>query len=196
MYIICGRAQRNGNRFYETLRAGVLPSGCERAECEGQPVCLLPDNSAWMFIRTELQIKNKTCIQLHAADITERWALAAQLRAQESELMRHSEELKDTMASLHILCREREIQRVKTRAHDILGGRLTILIHALRSGRTQDLLHINLEDLLRALQGDGTDAPQNQWEALCRAYVSIGVELCLDGALPGEGRQETEVRLL
>ena len=105
MTILTGTVHRNCRIFYEALASGEFQDGCQKTEFEGHIVCLLPDQSAWMFTRTELQIRNKPYIQLLAADITERWTLTAQLLQHEDQLKLYGSELTDTIANLHILYR-------------------------------------------------------------------------------------------
>lgn len=187
MLKLTGKVRRNGNHFYDLLLSGELLAGCQTTEYEGQVVCLLPDGTAWMFTRTELSIRNKKYIQLVAADVTQRWALTAQLQQQEDLLRQRGEELRETIADVHILSRERETQKAKIRAHDILGQRLSLLLRTVRSRQAldYDLLHGLAQGLLDDLNASqGTPIPQDEFESLRQAFQSIGVEIRLDGDLP------------
>jgi len=189
---ITGKIQRNGWHFYCTLTSGVLRPGCQKTEFEGQIVCLLPDGSAWMFTRTELPIGKKIYIQLTAADITERWELTAQLQRQGIQLEQSGEELKRTIANLHILSREREAQKAKMRAHDILGQRLSLLLRTVRNERDIRLEQALDHDLLRPLSlglidellSGSEPSPQDALEELRQGFGSIGVNIRLEGKLP------------
>jgi len=122
-------------------------------------------------------------------DITKRWALTEQLRQQETELKLRSGELKDTIANLHILRREEELQNTKLRAHDILGGLLTMLLHAIRNEQALDLDMLRIQS--RSLQhnlitGQGAACARDKLNSLRRSFETIGVEIQLDGDLPGD----------
>jgi len=122
-------------------------------------------------------------------DITKRWALTDQLRQQETELKLRGDELKDTIANLHILSREKELQNTKLRAHDILGGWLTMLLHAIRNEQAIDLdiLRIQSRSLPHNLiTGHGAASPRDKLNSLQRSFETIGVEILLDGDLPGD----------
>jgi len=189
MTILTGKIHRNANQFYEALVSGELRGGCNTAEYDEQIVCRLPDQTAWIFAKTKLQIRNKTYIQLTADDITERWALTEQLRQQETELKLRGDELKDTIANLHILSREKELQNTKLRTHDILGGWLTMLLHAIRNEQVLDLdmLRIQSRSLPRNLTvGQGVASARDKFDSVRRSFETIGVEIHLDGDLPGD----------
>lgn len=199
MKVIVGRIQRNGNYFYELLAMGDMQPGCQKAELEGQIVCLLPDETAWMFTKTELQIKRKKYIQLTATDITRRWALTARLQQQEAKLKSKQEELSRALKSLHILSHEKETQKAKMRAHDILGQRLTLLLRTIRSDQAldYDLLRSLSQGLLDDLKADkNAPFPQDELDGLQQAFGSIGVEIEQNGKLPEDrayGRLFTDI---
>jgi len=122
-------------------------------------------------------------------DVTKRWALTEQLRQQETELKLRGDELKDTIANLHFLSREKELQDTKLRTHDILGGWLTMLLHAIRNEQAIDLdmLRIQSRSLPHNLiTGHGAATPLDKLNSLRRSFETIGVEIHLDGDLPGD----------
>lgn len=186
---IAGRIYRNGSQFYELLAAGNIAESCRRAELERQIVCLLPDGKAWMFSRTELEMGRKKYIQLAATDITRRWALTEQLRRQEAELKSKGEELSRAIARLHILSRERETQKAKMRAHDVLGQRLTLLLRAIDGEQAgdRDLILSLSQGLLEDLKEEGKKpSPQEELAGLQQLFGSIGVDIALEGELPAD----------
>ena len=186
---ITGRFCRNANQFYELLASGGMQEDCRRANLEGQIVCLLPGGRAWMFTRTELEIKGEKYIQLTATEITERWALTAQLQRQESELKAKGEELSRAVAGLHTLSREKVTHRAKMQAHDVLGQRLTLLMRAIRSEHVldYDLLRSLSQGLLKDLKGGKKrPSPREELESLRQVFGSIGVEIELSGELPAD----------
>lgn len=193
MSVITGGISYNGNHFYELLTEGNVEPGCQRSEFEGQIVCLLPDETAWMFTRTELQIKRKGYIQITATDITKRWTLTAQLLRQESELKIKGEKLSQTIDRLHILSWERETQKAKMRAHDILGQRLTLLLRTIHSEQAldYDLLRSFSQELLDDLKANkSVSPPQDELDTLQQVFGSIGVDIKLDGKLPKNRTKE------
>ena len=186
MMTLTSSVQHSSRDFYGLLSHGELQPGCRKTEFEGKIVCLLPDHSAWMFTRTNLRIGRKTYLQLTAADITERWELTAQLQRQNGQLAQKSGELRRTIENLHALNLERETQKAKTRAHDVLGQRLSLLQRAVRGERPDyDLLRSLSQGLLEELRV-GREAPcaQEFLDSLRRDFRLIGVEIALEGPLP------------
>ncbi len=188
MTVLTGRVHRNGNDFYDLLQSGDVLPGCVKSELERQIVYLLPDNSAWMFTKTELQIKRRTYIQLTAADITERWRLTGQLRERESRLSQRREELSAAIANINTLSRERETQRAKLRTHDILGERLTLLLRAIRTEQAPDyeLLHTLTGGLSGVIKAAGASA-RDELDSLVNTFGALGVAVEISGELPGDG---------
>ncbi len=185
---LTGYVHRNGNTFSELLLTGDVLPGCKKRELERQVVYLLSDHSAWMFTWTELQLKRKIYVQLTAADITERWELTEQLQGQEEKLKQRRDEISAAIANLHKLSRERETQKAKMRAHDILGERLTLLLRAIRSEQAPEY------DLLRALSGGLIDelkaaedmTPQDKLDSLVNIFGTLGVSIETIGELPND----------
>ena len=186
MTVITGRIHRNARDFYDMLMSAELAIGCRKAEFEGQILYILPDETAWVFTRTEMQIENKRYIQLTATDITEQWALTAQLQQQEALLKLRGEELCEMIGGLQTLSRTREFQNAKLRAHDILGQRLTLLLHAVSSGQTPDynLLGAQLESLLDDLKFGQNTSHWDRLDSFRRTFKAIGVKIHLNRDLP------------
>ena len=192
MMVLTGRIHRNSRNFYEQLVFDDILPGCRKTEYEGQIVCLLPDETAWVFTRTEIQTRNKLYIQLTATDITQRWALTDELRRQEELLILRGEELKDMIVGLQALNKTRELQNAKLRAHDILGKRLTMLLHSVNSGQTldYDLLRTQLQSLLVDLKsGQSAALPQEKLDNLQHTFQTIGVKILINGNIPSDEKK-------
>lgn len=189
---ITGEAQRNAALFYERLKNGSYDDTCERTELDDQAVCLLPDGTAWMFTKTDMEIKGRLYVQLTASDVSERYRLTAELKERDTALKKRSEELKQTIANLQDLSRERELAKAKLRAHDVLGQRLTVLLRMVRGDQVLDvpLLKSLSKGLLQELSvRPDVPAPSEELESLQQIFGSIGVEVRFDGELPGDDTQ-------
>ena len=187
MISLTGRVHRNANHFYDALVSGALVPGCRTTQYEGQIVCLLPSGAAWLFTRMSLDINHEPYFQLSAADISERWALTAQLQHQEELLVQSSQELQSMMMNLQSLSQSKELQNAKLRAHDILGKRLTMLLHIANSGKPMDyrVLRDQLQSLGEDLKSNQSAAsPKEKLDSLQSLYATIGVDILLEGTLP------------
>ncbi|MDR1692501.1 MAG: hypothetical protein LBR72_04020 [Oscillospiraceae bacterium] len=192
MVATTGTLHRNGRQFYASLTLGELTPGCSLTWYEGQSVCTLPDGSAWLFVMSAIQIKNKKVRQLTAAEISERLTLTTELWEKNKELARRQAELNATMANLHVLSREQETQRAKMRAHDILGERLTLMLRFLRGEREMEYptlrsLSRELIDELKAAQNEVT--LRDRLDVLTRVFASVGVRILYSGELPEDAER-------
>jgi signal transduction histidine kinase len=195
MITITGKIRRNGKRFHKMLEEGKIEPRCRITSFEGRDVCLLPDDTAWMFTTNEIIIGKKQYTQATATEISERWKLTEELRLQNEMLTRRRNELSETIDNLHILSRERETQKARMRAHDILGERLTLLMHAVHGEQAVDhaMLRTLADGLLDKLKtGQGEPSPADALEIMKREFVTIGVEIIFDGKIPED---ETKGRL-
>jgi nitrate/nitrite-specific signal transduction histidine kinase len=189
MLAMTGVLQRNGRRFCELLASGEMRPNCLKTEDERQTIYTLPDKSVWMFTRTELRIRGRRYIQLTATDITERYHLTEKLRQQERLLELRSKQLKDTIANLQTLSRERELQKAQLRAHDRLGQRLTLLLRAVRNNQNLDIgllrsLSKGLKDDL--YEEENRIIPKDMLKSLRQTFEAFGVQKHIDGELPDD----------
>ena len=187
MILLTGRIHRDNRYFYDQLVSGELLPGCRKIEYESQMVCLLPDKTVWMFTGAEIQVRNKRYIQLTATDITQQWALTAELQRQEELLLNQCDELRKMTDDLYVLSKTRELQNAKLRAHDILGQLLTMLLHSINSEQAldYDIFCTQLLNLLNDLKSDQSAASfREKLDILQRTFKTVGVEIQLDGPLP------------
>ncbi len=187
MTVITGGIRRNGELFFRLLASEEINPECKITWFEGENACLLPDGTVWLFARADLAIRGKKYTQFTASNITERWKLTATLQGQNEELRQRQEELVETLGNLQTLSHERETQKARMRAHDILGGRLTLLLRTIRSAPVPDYellrsLTAGLMDELKAAENE--HSPQDDMDILKQTFESIGVGILFDGELP------------
>ena len=192
MTAITGKAQRNGRHFFSLLTLGEVKPDCNAGWFEEKNVIILPDGTTWQFEVNELPIGKKKYFQLSAIEITELWNVTSQLRLQNDTLLKRQSELYDTIAQLHLLSRERETQKAKMRAHDILGEHLAVLQRTIFNNRTPDykLLRLLSQGLLDELKAVSSDPePQEELEALKQIFKAIDVEISIIGYMPEDHRK-------
>jgi len=189
MTIITGKTQRNGRDFLSKLLFNEVEPGCITNWFEEQNIIILPDESAWQFIITELPVGKKTYIQLTATDISEQWKLTSELHRQNEMLLQRQEELNETIANLHTISRERETQRAKMRVHDKLGEHLSVLQGTIFGNQTPDysLLRSLSQGLLDDLKtSDNDPVPQAELQMIQQIFQTVGVEVVVSGTIPEE----------
>jgi len=199
MTTITGKPQRNGRQFFSMLTLGEIQPDCKASWFEDKNVIILPDEAAWQFAVTELQIGKRTYIQMTATEITEQWNLTSRLHPQNDILLQRQIELNETIANLQILSREREAQNAKMRAHDILGKHLTVLQGIVFGSQKPD--YSLLRSLSNGIMDDFNAASneptaQEELNSLKQIFTVIGVELEISGKIPDDpqrGRLFTEI---
>lgn len=192
MLAITGKIFRNAIQFYDMLISDQSEMRGKKTDLEGQNVYLLPDGTAWMFTKTEIQVRTKNYIHLSAADVSEQWALTATLQHQAQELSHKSDDVKKTIANLHILSKKRELENAKMRAHDILGQRLTVMLRIIQNEHDldYDLLTSLSKGLLAELKAEQNEArPYDELKSIQEIFAAIGVEIRFEGKLPENDQQ-------
>lgn len=192
MLAVCGQVQRNGRKFHALISSGEINPDCKKTELEGQTVILLPDSSAWIFTLAELPIGGKTYVQLTATDISERWALTAELQAQSDDLSHRQVELNEAINNLYAYTREKETQRAKTRTHDLMSERIALFQQSILQEQAPDqaLLRALSQGLLAELKATESGLlPSEELEITKKTYAAIGVEILLDGNLPEDNEK-------
>ena len=192
MLAITGKVFRNSLDFYKTIISDKYKSRYEKAQLEGQVVYLLPDNTAWMFTKTDIHFKMKNYIHISAVDVSENWALTIKLQHQDQELRQKSDKLKNTISNLQFLSKEKEIENAKMRAHDILGQRLSVLLRMIRNedNLDYDLLSSLSKGLLEDLKTEHNEASAfDELKNIQQIFSSIGVEINFKGKLPDDEEQ-------
>ncbi len=192
MLLITGEVFRDAVKFYNLLISDKYKSSYEKVQLEGQAVYLLPDETAWMFTKTDIPILRKNYIHISATDVSENWALTAKLKLQDQELRKKSNELKNTISNLHVLSKEKEIENARMRAHDILGQRLTVLLRMIQveDNLDYDLLTSLSKGLLDELKAEHNETSAfDELKSIQHIFASIGVDINFKGQLPNDEEQ-------
>lgn len=192
MIAITGRLFRNAIQFYDAVLSDKYQSRYQKIQLDGQMVCLLPDGTAWMFAKADIVIGLKNYIHISVADVTELWILTTKLQLQDQALRNKSNQLKKTMANLHTLSQEKEIESAKIRAHDILGQRLTVLLRIIQNqGKVDyDLLTSLSKGLLAELKAEHNEpSPADKLESIQHIFAAIGIDITIEGQLPDSSQE-------
>lgn len=187
MLLLTGSIYRNAIKFYEDLLSAQTSPKFDKVELEGQMVCLLPDQTAWMFTKAEIVLGHKKYSHISASDVSRQWALTTQLQQQNQALQDKSAMLKQTMSNLYTLCQEKEIENGKTRAHDVLGQRLSVMLRTIqdKKGVNHDLLSSLSKGLLEELKKEQNQTPPiQQVKNIQNIFSEIGVDIDFKGEFP------------
>lgn len=187
MCVLTGDVRRNCQAFYRLLEQGKCCDICKRLSLPGELAYALPDNTVWRFTMQELSHKKQRYFQLTAADITEQWNLICCLQKQQTALEQRQDQLKNTLEQVQELEKQEARLRIKQQLHDVLGQRIALLLHRLRSEDSPE--HAELSGLVEGLLTELTEetleeSPQKQLHSLQQTMSEIGVIVTVNGALP------------
>lgn len=187
MFDITDKIYRNSNEFYQDIIEKDNRLTIKKIELDSKVVYLLPDNSAWMFSKSDIEFRFKKYLQVSATNVSKLWSLTEQLEDQKKELLEKSINLKETIANLHILSKEKELDRARIKAHDVLGQKLSILLRIIQNQQDLDykVLKELSENLLAELKSDTLESqPEEELASIKNIFSAIGVEVLFDGKLP------------
>lgn len=187
MLAITGKVFRNSVQFYKEIVSEKYGSRYKKVELDGQLVCLLPDETAWMFTKTDISFQLNNYVHISIADVSQQWALTSKLQLKNQELNYKSEELKKTIANLHVFSKQKEIENARMRAHDILGQRLSVLLSTIKNvdNIDYDLLTSLSKGLLDELKAEQIKmGPYDELKSIQQIFSAIGVDVVFEGGLP------------
>lgn len=143
---------------------------------------------SWLFSNQIIIVNRKRYMQLLAIDITDVDILTREMEESNNELKELGGKLSTAIKNIEQLEKEREILRMKTRVHDILGQRLSILSRLLESdmnaGDTIKKIKPFLTDLTQAITETTDASPQYLLSSLTHSFALIGTIIHLKGSLP------------
>ncbi|MDL2220814.1 hypothetical protein LJC55_04015, partial [Eubacteriales bacterium OttesenSCG-928-N14] len=149
----------------------------------------LRNGGSWLICKENILRKHKVYTQILALDVTQEDILTRQVEQANVHLEKLGRELTQAIAALEQDARQQEIWRMKTRIHDEMGQRLSILQQYLQQEQTpEDLNQINtmMQGLLDVVAGESRQGLQQQLQALVQSFALIGTEIVMDGILPVE----------
>lgn len=180
MIALTGKIWRDGEHFYDLLKEEKVLQGIETNFIENQMVYSLPDGTSWMFYKSPVMLQGKNYFQITAIDVTKRWQLTKALQRQNRALQNSSEELKVTLNDLAAIRHDEALIRVKTKVHDLMSQRITLLLRALRENTLpdEDLLAQFSMDLFAEIRAEDRDiSSAEKLQSLTETFQSIGVTI-------------------
>ena len=163
--------------------------GVPEALAEGQDRLLvdLPDGKTWLFAR-DLTGGSHRLRRVVCLDVTEAVRANKALGETNRELVAAADELRACLADVGRAAQTAAYLRMRSRVHDVVGQRLSILHRYLEMGRTDPESVAELERLLSTvmadLRRDSGSSAQAELEAVVDAFALVGVEVEVRGELP------------
>lgn len=145
-----------------------------------------------LFVRDSVTVSSRPFERVVGLDVTE-YAHAYDRLAQANHLLeRAGQELQAQIEEAKKVADNAAYLRMRARAHDVIGQRLSILHRYLEEGRLDDESLEQIDPLLRSiaadLRGGGASEPAEQLSDIVHAFGLVSVQIDVEGALPEDAR--------
>ena len=183
--MLTGSLLYNGKDFFDRIFYGHVIPQCKKEKMDGPPVYTLPDHSVWRFDLHFLNIRTRKCAILVASDMTKQKEIRDRLLAQDEELEKQNEKLKTMLKNVESICQKSERLRAKSRVHDILGHRISLLLRSVREQKEPD--RALLLSIAEGLPEELSDiSPGYSLLSVTKSFENLGISVSVDGKLPPE----------
>ena len=143
-----------------------------------------------LLIEHHTRIAGKESRMILSIDVTEEQRLNRELEETNGELEIAGQKLREQLASVDQIAREESLARARSRLHDIIGQRLSILHRYLEDGPvSQDSLTKMtplLTSILEDLSSDTEVELRAELDGVASAFALVNVESEIEGNLPND----------
>lgn len=147
-----------------------------------------PSEGTWFFTKKDINTKNMNYKQILATDITEEDKLTMMLEERNQQMEALQRALEQATSNMDRLIQEKEIIRMKTQIHDVLGQRLTILGRLLEAELDTQVLEKVIQpmitDLGQMIRDPVETSPHFLLSSMAESYSLIGTNIHTTGQLP------------
>lgn len=153
---------------------------------EGIRLTISPNDTRF-FMRDEVTLHRTLCERIIAIDVTVEEDLNEHLHLANIELEESNRKLKQALTQLEETAAEEASLVMKTRVHDSIGQRMTILHHYLESDIDNPEITRNISQLMHNITDDlARTSPEGKDElaALASAFALTGTNIHIEGTLP------------
>ena len=171
--------------------------GCRLEERDGNLFLCLPDDSVWQLRRQSVTVNRNEMTEIIAYDVTERYNDLLELEQRNERLAAVNRQLHDVLRDINRVVREKEILSARIRLHNDLGHCLLMLENYMLHGGERETVMRELSDTVEMLWDKQSDAhTEDRMFALFEAAKAVGVEIRLQGELPGAWKELIEIAIL
>ncbi|WP_370797807.1 sensor histidine kinase [Adlercreutzia equolifaciens] len=143
-----------------------------------------------LFVFDKMTIRNREYLRVIAYDITEKAKLAQEIEGTNSRLEETAVEILDSISALRSVAETQAMLQMRSRVHDIIGQRLSIVHRLLESGDYSDESIRRMQPLLKGILNDllpaSTLSPEEDLSLMRSALGMAGVTLSFHGKLPND----------
>jgi len=164
----------------------------ETVKCldDGKKLYLFPDGKVLRFAeRIFIDVDGSPVTEVVAADVTELYDKQQELNKENERLADANGRLKQMMDNMYEIVRDEEILSLKMRIHDDIGHNILSARKALLGQQDMKVIRENavLWEKALAILDQANRMPEvpDEWETMEKRAKELGLEICLDGPLPG-----------
>lgn len=186
--IICGHEIRHANDFWKTVCSGNVPDMKEREDTASGILLRFNDGTVWELARTTINIRRHAYYQIVADDRTVADRVMKKMSETNEKLKEQADSVKGVIDNIETIKREKEIHDIKSRVHDVMGERISILQKFIDNGldeknNCREILPMFTE-LMTSIRADVTTPPEILMRNLKDSFRYIGMELSVNGEMP------------
>ncbi len=167
-------------------RAAESPGSRNALLPEGIRLAVSPDETRFFF-HDEVTLRRAACERIVAIDVTVEENLNESLSRANAELEETNRELEQALAELEQAAQAEASFAMKTRIHDSIGHRMTILHHYLESNADNSQAARDIAQMMHNITDElARTAPEGEDEltALASAFALAGTDIRIEGTLP------------
>lgn len=147
----------------------------------------LKNEQSWLLVQDRFDLNDKTVTQILVTNVSNAYHLSQAIIVSNNELEKTTESLLTTIKNLESIEKNKEIIRLKSRVHDIIGQRLSIIHRLLEdnsSAITVTHLKKMLKEIKRDLEQETNVSPLTILQDVIKSFSFIDVSIIIDGQLP------------
>lgn len=175
---------RYNNNIDENYIENIKNICNERA---GKDYILIKDNEVYLF---EFSNNNSYILRY---DITEEYMLHREIEEKNKILEENIEKTLWTIENMEEIEREKSLQKIKSKYHDIIGQNLSILHQYLINNKNskEDIEDIKFMINKMFVDIEDTEDPFFNLENLIKVHKNLGIDILIRGALPDDEEKGT-----
>lgn len=174
----------NGLKLYDEIMSRKEPFPV----ADEFPIAAMKDGTYRMVSRYDITILNRAYILITATDVTQFVIALRELESVRKTLEERQYELNAHLQNIVEYAEKEAASAMRMRAHDLLGERLSIILHSIREGHENidmDKLAERLREAVDAIKNRIPEStPEERYASVSDAFAEMGVELILDGHIP------------
>ena len=187
---LLGTQYRSAGAFWRALEDFSDTSAITKIVQKNAFLFRFSTGDAWLCQRTHLT-EGLRGWQMTASCVTELDALTQDLEVKNELLAARASKQKALLETLEETERQRTLQEITSRVHDILGQRISMLQQLLASPAPKDALAtiVRIDHLLEPVPLDKEPPPADLVANMLRTYRGLGIEIMVAGSLPRNNRR-------